>query len=356
MTQPLTIPTPFNDVSELTDNFATRVDETQLMLPYSEPVGEDVWVSFTVLLADGSVALEGTGRAAGTQDNGEEYPPEYRYDVTLDSLQLEGMSEVMFERFLQARQSQLEGEPGTGEIDLQQVGSAAEAPLDEPSSEVSASAVAAVAESPADADDPAPFEEAYAAPADLPTEARPIEPSAPMEALEAMPEEAMPEQAMPEQAVPEQAVPEQAMPEPAMSEEAMPEPASEEWLPDEAGFVESVTTQAVVLETLLQPVVPAAPSTSPVRGASPARAAAPPQVRGALPLLHTFEHGVLTRPSATPAWQPEIAPRRAAMESSGLFEYRGGLPRPAAPPHPDLPAEQRVVAAPSPSAPWSRHA
>jgi hypothetical protein len=340
MTQPLTIPTPFNDVSELTDNFATRVDETQIMLPYSEPIEDGVWLSFTVLLADGSVALEGTGRSTGAHDNGEEYPPEYRYDVVLDSLQFAGMSEVMFERILQARQSQLEGDPGTGEVDVNQLAAAPEESVEDAPAEVSAPAVEAA---PDEAEDElgAAEEPAHEPPADLPTEAVALEPSQPMEAVDALP-----------------------------SEEAQAEESGEEWAPEDGGFAESIPTQAVALEAVAPRAVPSAPPVTAQGGrsappapapqraaaAAPARPSPPQRPRGGLPLMHTFDDGVLTRPSSSAAWQPEVTPRPEPAQSSGLFDYQGGLPRPAAPPHPELADEQRVAAAPSPSAPWSAQA
>ncbi|GAB4111357.1 MAG: hypothetical protein OHK0013_47380 [Sandaracinaceae bacterium] len=318
----LIIPTPFEDVSQLTDNFATRVDETpQIMLPYHEPVADGEWFQFAVQLADGTVALEGVGRSTGTQDNGEEYPPEYRYDVVLDSLQFEGMSEVMFERILQARASQLEGDPGTGEVDVNQLA----APADDGLGEVA---------------------EAPAPPHDLPTEAVPLEPSAPMQVPDL--EESPPADELPAEASLEQ----------------------EGWVPEPEGFVEAVPTQAVQLEDLepapapsarpaaVRPAAPA-PSAPPAsaRSASPplaARPSPPQRPRGALPLLHTFTAGILTRPTMEPSWSPEPTPRPEAAQSSGFFDYQGGLPRPASPPRPEIADEQRVVAAPSPMAPWSR--
>ncbi|MBN8617007.1 MAG: hypothetical protein J0L92_40880 [Deltaproteobacteria bacterium] len=62
---------------------------------------------------------------------------------------------------------------------------------------------------------------------------------------------------------------------------------------------------------------------------------------------------MLTRPSSSAAWSPEVTPRPEPAQSSGLFDYQGGLPRPAAPPHPELAEDQRVAAAPTPTAPWS---
>lgn len=351
MTQALTIPTPFNDVSELTDNFATRVDETQVMLPYGEPVEEGAWLQFTVLLADGSVALEGTGRSTGTHDNGEEYPPEYRYDVVLDSLQFDGMSEVMFERILQARQSQLEGEPGTGEVDVNQLGALEEAEL--------------------------PVE----APVDLPTEAIALEPSQPFEAVDALPAEEEFAQEAASFGEPEAgelgaeadelgagqfgadelgadeigggelgAAAEVVAEASFVGELDASEEPVEDWAPP-GDFGDAIPTQAVQLEEL-------APVAAPARVARQAAPRPGPQQRalGTLPLMHAFDEGVLTRPSAAATWSPELTPRPEPAQSSGFFDYEGGLPRPAAPPHPEMPEEQRVAAAPSPSAPWSAQA
>jgi hypothetical protein len=341
----LTIPTPFNDVSELTENFATRVDETpQIMLPYHEPVEAGQWLQFTVQLADGTTALEGTGRSTDTLDNGEEYPPEYRFDVVLDSLQFDGMSEVMFERILQARATQLQGEPGTGEVDVNQLAAApAEAELGEAAEE--------------------------AAPHDLPTEALPIEPSAPMEAVADVPDEVG--EAAPEEEAPEEAAAEAVADD--VSEAAPEEMPSEEWAPEPEGFAEQIPTQAVQLEDLraapasVRPAASApppprsAPSAAPAARPSPpaapaARPSPPSRPRGTLPAMHTFAEGILTRPSTEPSWAPAPTPRPEAAQSSGFFDYEAGLPRPAQPPRPELADEQRVAPAPSPSAPWSRPA
>ena len=45
------------DLAELTENFAQRVDEERLMLPYPEGMPEGEWIQFNVLLGDGNVAL-----------------------------------------------------------------------------------------------------------------------------------------------------------------------------------------------------------------------------------------------------------------------------------------------------------
>ncbi len=306
MTEAITIQTPFNDVAELTDNFATRVDETQLMLPYSQPLADDVRVAFTVLLADGSVALEGVGRTSASQDNGADYPPEYRYDVVLDSLELAGMSEVMFERFLQARSSQLEGEPGTGEVDVGQL--------------------AAIEEEAARADSLGDLA---------------AEPSAPFEAVTAFEEEALLEPASEPYPIDDGATE-------SIAEEGSIE--EDDWAPP-ADFGDGGSTQAVSLAEVSIASAPPPPPRAPAQGrVMPAPPSAP---RGTLPLMHRFEHGVLTRPSLAASWAPEVTPRPDPMASSGLFDAPGGLPRPFAPPHPEMPEEARVHPAPSPSAPWS---
>ena len=84
MTQQIVVPTPFADVNELAENFASRVDEERLMLPHSAPVDEGEWVQFLVTLGDDSAALNGTGRCTGSFDNGEDRAAEHRYDIVID--------------------------------------------------------------------------------------------------------------------------------------------------------------------------------------------------------------------------------------------------------------------------------
>ena len=127
MTHELNIPTPFADFAELTENFAPRVDDERIMLPASGPAPEVEWCRFDVTLLDGSSALAGVGRIQGSYDNGEEHPPEYRFDIVLDTLQFEGMNEVMFERLVMARQSMAGGEPQTGEVSIEEAQAQADA-------------------------------------------------------------------------------------------------------------------------------------------------------------------------------------------------------------------------------------
>jgi hypothetical protein len=279
MTVALEILTPFADFSELSEHFAQRVDDQRLMLPYGEAVGEGEWVTFVVSFADGSTALSGTGKCTGSYDNGEEHPPEYRFDVVVEELSLEGTAEVMFERLIMARNS-MAGAPGadpaTGEVSI------------------------------------AELEQQH-----------------------------------------------------AQQQAAQPLDSVEEVVDDDHGFDEPQPTSVANLDELAArsaqrsqpPPSPKAPSAP--RGA-PAAARPKPGVASAprgLPSPHGFDDAILTRPTLTAAWSPEPEPRPDPATSSGLFDYgRGGLPKPAVPPRPDLPAERRVNPAPAPGRPARREA
>ncbi|UJR84304.1 hypothetical protein [Sandaracinus amylolyticus] len=302
MTQVLQIPTPFADLSELTENFAQRVDEERLMLPHVEPMPEGEWVQFTVLLGDGNVAIAGVGRVQGSFDNGEEHPPEYRFDVVLDSLQFEGMHEVMFERLLMARASLAGGEPVTGEVSVEELERAAA-----------------------------------------------VQPAA---------EASEPEAAWQDDA---QDWPAQA----AAEEPVEPEP------PQDSGTGEVDVGELAEVASYGDHA--AEPTPPPARAAAPSQRPAPPSQRpaaikrppaqpyptrarepGKLPSPHSFEGRALTRPSLDAVWTPTPAERPDAAQSSGYFDYQGGVPRPAHPPRPELDASLRVIPAPRPGAPWPR--
>jgi hypothetical protein len=273
MTRALEIATPFADFSELSENFAQRVDEGRLMLPFAEPIGEGEWVTFVVAFSDGSTALSGTGKCTGSYDNGEEHPPEYRFDVVVEELSLEGTAEVMFERLLMARSS-MAGTPGadpaTGEVSI------------------------------------AELEQQHA-----------------QQQLESV-------------------------------EEAV----------EETGFDEPQPTSVANLDDLARKSAQRSQPPPAPKGAAPGRGPAPaakqPGVPGApraLPSPHSFADAVLTRPTLPAAWTPEPEARPDPAASSGLFDYgRGGLPKPAQPPRPELAPEQRVAPAPAPGRPAQQQA
>ncbi|MCC6876694.1 MAG: hypothetical protein IT378_20490 [Sandaracinaceae bacterium] len=136
MTYAISVPTPFADITELAESFASRVDEERLMLPNAEPIPEGEWVQFAVTLGDGSAALSGLGRCTGSYDNGEDRAAEHRFDIVLDALQLDEMAQIYFERILIVRGQQGGEEPRTGEVELpaeEALDSVEAAPIDEPS-------------------------------------------------------------------------------------------------------------------------------------------------------------------------------------------------------------------------------
>ncbi len=121
MTDVLTVPTHFGDISELSVGLVDRVDEERIILYGPTAYHEGSQVGFSVLLLDGTPALEGVGRVAAAVDGGEEREPETRFDIVFDTLQLDGRSEVVYERVLLARQSMAGEAPGTGEVDIAEV-------------------------------------------------------------------------------------------------------------------------------------------------------------------------------------------------------------------------------------------
>lgn len=100
MSEPLIVSTYFGDVAELTEGFADRVEEGQIILYGPNGYEEGDRIGFQVLLADGSAALEGTASVIQCVDAGEERDPEFRFDVVLAGLDLVGAAEAIFERLL----------------------------------------------------------------------------------------------------------------------------------------------------------------------------------------------------------------------------------------------------------------
>jgi len=124
MSQVLTVPTHFNDIGELSEGFLDRVELDTLILYGPVAYEEGSEIEFAVLLADGSRALEGTGRVRAAVDGGADRVPETRYDVVVEALQLDGSCEVVFERIVLARQAASdhppasEEEPATDDTDV----------------------------------------------------------------------------------------------------------------------------------------------------------------------------------------------------------------------------------------------
>lgn len=112
----LQVITPFDDAGELAANFHERVEEGQLMVPAAEGPETGERLNFEIHLADGTVVMYGEATCEASYDNGEEREAVHRYDVVLQSLAMDMVSEAIFERLLLAKRSSFAGEPHTGEI------------------------------------------------------------------------------------------------------------------------------------------------------------------------------------------------------------------------------------------------
>lgn len=331
MNYAITVPTPFNDISELAESFASRVDDERLMLPHSELVPEGEWVQFAVTLADGSAALSGVGRCTGSYDNGEERAPEHRFDVVLDSLQLEEMAQIYFERILQVRAAQMGQEEQTGQVEL---------PADEQLGEHAA--LVADDESQAFVEEPL-------------TDEFPIEEAGSVEPHEL-------------------AEVEYGGADPlrnGVEADAFAQPTADavaEWDDAEATQLGALPSEEMAMdeEWSHAPAHRSSVPPRPPRSVPPARSSEPPtelripeqssiyelpepSVPGALPSPHRADV-ILTRPAILAGWSPEPQLRPEPAPSTGLFAYAAGaaLPQPAEPPRPDLDPALRVLPAPRP--------
>lgn len=354
MSYAISVPTPFNDISELAENFASRVDDERLMLPHGDEVPEGEWVQFAVTLADGSAALSGLGRCTGSYDNGEERAPEHRFDVVMDSLQLEEMAQIYFERILQVRAAQMGEEPQTGEVDLPeepvdvdaQVEEMAYAGSDEVVPVEAAAPVETVAEPPADefggeATQAVSFDE--------------LAEAAEAEALEAPMAEPVEEPVMEAPAVDETATLDAEYAEAAVDADAFVETAAAEDVAFDAGEPDWEEGDATQFGDM--PEAEAEEAAAPIAHAAPALTAPeesniyelpPPSAPGQLPSPHA-NGATLTRRMLQATWSPEPAPRPDPSPSSGYFQYAaGGLPQPPTPPRPELDPSLHVSPAPRP--------
>ncbi|MAQ13567.1 MAG: hypothetical protein CMN30_02050 [Sandaracinus sp.] len=392
MTEVLTVPTHFGDISELSAGLADRVDEERLILYGPTAYEEGATVGFAVLLMDGSPALEGVGRVTAAVDGGEERAPETRYDIVFDSLQLQGMSEVVYERIVLARQSLAGDEPATGEVSLEGLEEAEAADIAaEPDidadwdSEATAIAdVAQMAESMGDAPDAmAAFDEPPA------EEAAPEEPAeADAGLVDEVSFEAPPaEDDFAEPAAVQAVEPQEAFAgdvsfeEPAAEPEAVSfeEPPAEEAFAGDVSFDEPAADVADVAAadeafagdvSFEEPaadvddawaaddaeddfgasVAPAGPvdSLGPPPGdppVAPAPSLPPAPVGFQIPPFQ----GQLMRPVHPPTWQPEAQDAELSAEPTGFFAYAANdLPVPGSAPRPDMDPSLRVQPAPRP--------
>jgi hypothetical protein len=369
MSEVLTVPTAFGDISDLTEGLVDRVDGEQIILYGPNPYDEGAELDFSVLLLDGTPALEGRGRVEASVDGGEDRDPSTRFDIILGALELGGVAEAVFERMLIARSSMLAGE---------------EAPAEEAYAEEAAPEEAHAEEAPVEE---APAADADAAAEDVPVEDEPAEEAeaAPAEEAEAAAEEAPTEEAYAEAPSDDEAHDEAAFEAAEAAEDvAAPAPAEEEgWGADEGAFDDEatvVTESAYAEEAPVEeaPVADAdaayaeeaegdeaideepAPPVSPAiaiptelfpaddafRGAAPP---APPEDPGGFGVTNDLTEG-LVRPVQQNTWTPVAPERPEPRPSSGLFQYGASVPLPDAPPRPDLDPSLVVTRAPHPGA------
>lgn len=398
MSQVLTVPTHFNDLGELSEGFLDRVEQDTLILygPVAYEDGSEI--EFAVLLADGSPALEGTGRVRAAVDGGADRVPETRYDVVVEALELDGRSSVVFERLVLARQAVSE-HPPTAEEEVDTFS-------------ISPDEVLSVAPEGDDVDTVPP--EIEDAPDTVPPEASDEDDDEyddePATVIAAVDAEAMMAEADTE---PESEPAAESLSEPVMEMVVESEPVME-MVAESEPFMETVIESEPVMETVIEsePVMEAVVESVPaseavtVSGSEPAVAisdddavleagmteesdsdAEPVVEDGPLDSEYAFEHGIAAEPQvgmpvpipsmaappeAPPApptlrlaeppeglTRPSVAQAEEALFSTdgevsdvhttGLFAYENELPIPSRPPLPDLnrPASVRPVEAAS---------
>lgn len=324
-TEVLTVPTAFGDLSELSEGLADRVDEERIILYGPMPYDEGELIGFSVLLVDGTPALEGVGRVAAAVDGGDERAPETRFDIVFDSLQLDGRSEVVYERIVLARSSMYGTDPATGEVSIEE--------LEAQSRELEA-----------------PPETADFG---TPDESDAVASDAPAQVFASFDDDVGDDDADPDQLAGVEDVADVAFSEPPAAPVSVrpamlsERPAAVDAVFDDesdAGFdadgfdSDSGSTMVADLDQLRAAARPA-PSLAP----APALPSAPPGFA-----LQAPPGGVLTRPMAPPTWWPEATAAAQPRPSTGWFQYGDALPAPAAPPRPELDPTQRVSPAPRP--------
>jgi hypothetical protein len=342
MSEMLTVPTAFGDISDLTEGLADRVDGEQIILYGPTPYDEGAELDFSVLLLDGSPALEGRGRVEASVDGGEDRDPSTRFDIILGSLELGGVAEAVFERMLMARSLVGEGadEP-VGEDAPVDEPMADDAPVDEPMADD-----APVDEDAAAAEEPAVEEPAVEEPEEAVDSSEPAEASADdgWDAGEsAFDDEAtvvddtlgfMEREAQAEAAAAAAAGAAAGDESIASADESAEAPAEEE----EAAAAAPAVSPAIAIPTELFPADDA------FRGAAPPAAPSDP---GGFGVTNDLSGG-LVRPVQQNTWTPVAPERLDPRPSSGLFQYGASIPLPSAPPRPDLDPSLVVTRAPHP--------
>jgi hypothetical protein len=334
MSKVLTVPTHFNDIGELSEGFLDRVEQDILIL-YGPVAYEDgAEIEFAVLLADGTPALQGSGRVRAAVDGGADRVPETRYDVVVEMLQLEGRYEVVFERLVLARQAVSE-RPTSDEAASEMHDEVAsptpnELETDEGSVSDTEPPEASAADEHVD-EEQEEYEDEYEdeEPA---TVIAAVDPEALM--ADAAEQEAQEEEISVEQPTVDDE-PEAAPEEPTVDDEPVATFEQEEGEPDEPkeafeGRLELDSMHAFEHGIAAEPRV-GMPVPMPSMAAPPEAPPSPPTLRLAEP-----PEG-LTRPSLAQPEPPLFAAEDEVSDvhTTGLFAYEDGLPIPSRPPMPD---------------------
>jgi hypothetical protein len=357
MSQVLTVPTHFNDIGELSEGFLDRVEQDTLIRYGPGAYEEGSEIEFVVQLADGSPALEGTGRIRAAVDGGADRLPETRYDVVVEDLELDGRYEVVFERLVLARQAVSDAPPAEGD--------------EPPTSDIEA----------APADDEPVVEEA-----ELTNDDAPIVEESEIDADEVYslaPEDAEPDTVPPEESAVD-TVPPAASDEDDDSEDE-DEPATVIAAVDAEAMMAEAEAMAEGEEDYDEVVVEAALSEAPEwdeeSSVGETNDDGMMKDQGTLDSVYAFEHGIAAEPQvgmpvpmpsmAAPPEAPPAPPTLRLAEppegltrpsvaraeeslfttdgevsdvhTTGLFAYEDGLPIPSRPPLPDPNGPQRAA-------------
>ncbi|MCA9529967.1 MAG: hypothetical protein KC543_07510 [Myxococcales bacterium] len=349
MNPSLTVATCFADVAELAAGLIERVGDGRLILYGPEGVESNATLDFAVLLLDGSPVMAGRGRVVAAVDGGVDRAAQTRFDIVIDSLELDAGSEVVYERLLLAR-SDAQGDATPSQpaerLSVERAdgqrwySSSAPADASEPAPAASVPVTALESEPAPAASEPVTVVESAPAPAASdPGPARTSEPGV-LEADAAFVE----------------SVPAGAMSERVTAEAEPGTPRSErvtvESVPARAVSDRITTEQEPVVppsERVTVESVPAAAASTPAAAVeqSGPRTPPPPGRFG----LDSVPPGVLSRSVLPPSWYPRAEPKAAPTASIGRFAHGVPLPIPAHPPRPDLAPALIVTRAPRPGDP-----
>jgi hypothetical protein len=324
--------TTFQDVAELGQGYLERADGERMLLPLPLEVSAGEGVRFIVYLTDGTPAFAGAGRAVQVSDQGADVAAEERYETLIDGLVFDERSRPVYDYIVAVRQMAYADLGAAAEAEAAH-GEEAVLESEEPTTHTEAA-------SPALLDESMRSDRGRTDPNDLVNDTISFRPPDELEARAAPEPEFEPETEYEPESSPFEAAPHSpfgAQPTAAsetFSDVTPPDHNAASLAEDERVRADSEIPRALDFPDPVDPVDPVNESTQIVQG------------RSIMPL----PTGILRRPAIAVGWQP-VAPKRPQPSAgSGMFRYAAGsLPIPQHPPRPDLPPEQRVQPAASPS-------